>query len=116
MPVPKNVLTRIYNEKATIQDFLDYHLKDKIPVSCLSYEYLEAVNIIGIHAALLLDWQCILAFRNIRYFYMDDYYKEIVNMKESNNSAEDVNHLLYKFIRDNIHVIPNDFNFRKLGQ
>lgn len=115
LPVPKEVLTRIYNGKATIQDFLDYHLEDKIPVSCLSYEYFKVVNIIGIHKALLLDWKCIFASNNIGIF-MDDYYEQIANIKSSSNSADDFNHLLYKFIKDNIYSVPNDFNFEKLGQ
>ena len=35
LPVPKEVLERIYNNYATIEDFINYDLANKIPIECL---------------------------------------------------------------------------------
>lgn len=93
LSVPKEVLKRIYSGQATIQDIIDYDLKDKVPVDALSYPYREISSIIGMEEAVHLDWDTVLPLNSYR----------LVDWFRKNSSSEDLvdwNALLYRTLKE----------------
>jgi len=92
LPVPKEVLKRIYNGTATIEDIIQYDLKDKVPVECLYYQYREIASIVGMEVAVGLDWNAILPFKHYK----------ILGWFQNNSasSASEWNTLLYGTIKE----------------
>jgi len=92
LPVPKEVLKRIYNRKATIEDIIQYDLKDKVPTDCLDYKYSEISAIVGMEVAVALDWDTILPLQSY----------QLLNWFRNNSASRalDWNNLLYKTIKE----------------
>lgn len=95
--VPKEVQKRIYQKKATPEDFLSYNLVDKIPINCLDNKYKSIIEIVGIKKGLELDWECVLSIKPEYTTELEEWFQKNTTPEQS---SEELNNLLYTSIKD----------------
>ena len=95
--VPESVLNRIYSNTLDFQDYVDYNLEDKVPLTCLDEIDAKIVEKFGIERAKTVDWELIELKGNQLSSTIDDI----------SEYCEDINEELYKFVRTD--MLPKDY-------
>ncbi|MBR2289933.1 MAG: hypothetical protein IJ867_04895 [Clostridia bacterium] len=98
LQVPKSVLNKVYEERLSFEEFLQYELEGKIPVSCLAEEDRKIIEKFGIEKAKTFDWELLG-------YYADSRFKDALMGIEV--QTEDVNMALYELAKDQIK--PSDY-------
>ena len=91
LDVSQEVLDHVYNNKISFEEYINYELEDKIPVTCLKANDYELVTFFGLEKAKLLDWKLIHSNDNVRDTLLT------LDPKEP-----DINRLLYQQVVDRI--------------
>lgn len=104
LKVPKHILTFIYNNMISLEDFVKYDLYDKIPTSCITPLDRQIIEKFGYEKVRDLDWQMF----NVNLFYNNISVREILMGIDSN--VTDLNLALYEKLKDIIR--PSDYSPR----
>ena len=92
LKVPKNILTKVYNKTLYFNEYIEYELEDKIPISCLIEQDRKIVEKFGLEKSKTLDWELLNTFSiNARDILM--------SMPESTTN---LNTTLYEIVKDRI--------------
>ncbi len=59
LKVPKHILNKVYNCTLSFNEFIEYQLDDKIPISCIIESDRRIVEKFGIDKCKVLDWELI---------------------------------------------------------
>ena len=59
LKVPKDILNKVYNCYLSFNEFIEYQLEDKIPISCIKESDRRIVSKFGIDKCRELDWKLI---------------------------------------------------------
>ena len=57
--LPQDILDKVYNRKLSLNEFIEYELDDKIPISCIVEEDRKIVEKFGVDKCKGLDWELI---------------------------------------------------------
>lgn len=110
LKVPKNILAKVYNCTLSFNEFIEYNLDDKIPISCLEISDRHIVLKFGIKKAKNLDWELL----DKQVYYNNINFKEI--LMSINPSVEDLNAYLYELVKDQIKPIDYSSQMKKVYQ
>lgn len=101
LKVPKHILNKVYNCTLSFNEFIEYQLDDKIPISCIIESDRKIVEKFGIELCKDLDWKLInkRIFDNINF-------RDILMSIDS--QTEDINKALYELVKDRIK--PSDYS------
>lgn len=97
LDIPEGIVNKVYNNKLTFQEYIEYNLEDKIPVSCLNEIHRMVVEKVGVEKSKDLDWELI----NLKGFELSGTIKDI------DINCDDINNELYKFVRTDMR--PKDY-------
>ena len=97
LPVPKNILNKVYNCTLTLEEYYAYHLDDKIPTSCIAEFDRKIVDRFGVEKCKKLDFETL----TLGLFYSSDV--NIRNVLLSiDPKVDDINLALYEALKDKI--------------
>lgn len=94
LKVPRQILFSVYDCNVTFSEFIEYHLDDKIPISCLGEPYRSIVQKFGIEKCKELDWELIDDYK-----FDDDFLNILLSIDPT---ISDVNQTLYELVKDKI--------------
>ena len=94
--VPKNILDKVYSSSLSFDEFIDYQLDDKIPISCIRYSDRKIVEKFGIDKCRGLDWELINNPMLILHIDIRDALMSI------DSQIEDINKTLYESVKNQI--------------
>ena len=96
LKVPKYILNKVYNCTLSFNEFIEYQLDDKIPISCIVAYDRKIVEKFGIDKCKELDWELInngITDNNINFRNM---------LMSISSQTEDINQTLYKLVKNQI--------------
>ena len=102
LKVPKYILNKVYNCTLSFNEFIEYQLDDKIPISCIVAYDRKIVEKFGIDKCKELDWELInngINDNNINFRNM---------IMSISSQTEDINQTLYKLVKNQIK--PSDYS------
>lgn len=102
LKVPKYILNKVYNCTLSFNEFIEYQLDDKIPISCIVAYDRKIVEKFGIDKCKELDWELInngITDNNINFRNM---------LMSISSQTEDINQTLYKLVKNQIK--PSDYS------
>ncbi|MBQ8872290.1 MAG: hypothetical protein IJ018_06035 [Bacilli bacterium] len=102
LKVPRYILNNIYDCMLSFNEFIEYQLDDKIPISCLTESDRKIIERFGIDKCKELDWELI----NKRIYDNDINFRDILMSIDS--QTEDINRTLYELVKDQIS--PSDYS------
>lgn len=102
LKVPKHILNKVYNCILSFNEFIEYQLDDKIPISCIIESDRRIVEKFGIDRCKELDWELI----NKRIYGNNISFRDI--LMSINSQTEDINHALYELVKNQIK--PSDYS------
>ena len=102
LKVPKSILNKVYNCTLSFNEFIEYQLDDKIPISCIIESDRRIVEKFGIDKCKELDWELI----NKSIYYNDINFRNILMSIDS--QTDDINLALYELVKDRIK--PSDYS------
>lgn len=88
LDMPEHVLNKIYNNTLTFQEYTEYNLEDKVPISCLTEVHRNVVERFGVERSKSLDWDLI----NLKGFEL------IGTLKDISETSDNINEELYRFV------------------
>ena len=98
--VPKYILNKVYDSTLSLNEFIEYNLDDKIPISCVREADREIIEKFGIDRCKNLDWELI---------NKSVYYNRNVNFRDAlmfiDPHTEDINGDLYKLVKNQLKPI-----------
>lgn len=97
LDMPEGIVNKVYNCKLTFQEYIEYNLEDKVPISCLNEIHRMVVEKVGVEKSKNLDWELI----NLKGFELTG------TIKDLDVNCEDINNELYKFVRTDMR--PKDY-------
>lgn len=97
LDMPEHVLTKVYNNTLTFQEYTEYNLEDKVPTSCLTEVHRHVVERFGVERSKSLDWELI----DLKGFEL------IGTIKDINETADNINEELYRFVINDMR--PRDY-------
>ena len=103
LKVPKYILNKVYNCTLSFNEYIEYQLDDKIPISCIIESDRKIVERFGVQKSKKLDWDLINTST----------YNNTINIKDilmSIDPHEDINQVLYELVKDKIR--PNQYSPR----
>lgn len=100
LPVPKDVLQRIYGNTLSFPDYIKYDLVDKIPITCLDDIDRKLVERFGFEKVKILDWELLTGVS------MGGY--ETKEMLLELDPSEDLNKVLHDLAKKKIK--PKDYS------
>ena len=95
LKVPKHIISKVYTCDVSFEEFIEYQLDDKIPISCISETERKIVERFGISKCKELDWKLIKSR-----IYYDETFKDI--LMSIDLQTEDINLALYELVKDKI--------------
>lgn len=96
LKVPRYILKNVYNCTLPFNEFIEYELDDKIPISCIIDSDRQIVEKFGIEKSKTLDWELL----NKYVYYNNINFKELLMGVEP--SVGDINAKLYELVKDKI--------------
>ena len=108
LKVPRHILKKVYNRTLSIDEFFEYKLDDKIPITCIYDTDRKIVEKFGIDKCKELDWQLI----NSTKYYSDIRIRNILMSIDA--QTEDINRALYEIVKDQIRPIDYSPKMAKL--
>lgn len=110
--VPKDILNKVYNCTLTFNEYIEYGLDEKIPITCIMNSDRKIVDKFGIEKCKNLDWDLLNKYDN-----KFNSFKDIVMSIDSD--IDDINTLLYEEAKKSLKPIdytpkmkeayPNDY-------
>ena len=97
LKVPKDILNKVYNCYLSFNEFIDYQLEDKIPISCIKESDRRIVSKFGIDKCRELDWELI---NKSLYYNNNINFRDILMSIDS--KTEDINNTLYELVKNQI--------------
>lgn len=108
LKVPKDILNKVYNCYLSFNEFIDYQLEDKIPISCIKESDRRIVSKFGIDKCRELDWELI----NKSLYYNNINFRDILMSIDS--KTEDINNTLYELVKNQIRSRDYTSKMRKV--
>ena len=102
LKVPKYILNKVYNCNLSFNEYIEYQLDDKIPVSCIIESDRRIVEKFGIDKCKELDWELI----NKRIYDNEINFRDILMSIDS--QTDDINLALYELVKNQIK--PSDYS------
>lgn len=102
LKVPKYILNKVYNCTLSFNEYIEYQLDDKIPLSCIMEQDRKIVERFGIERCKELDWDLI----NKIIYNNDVSFKDILMSIDS--QTEDINRTFYELVKDQIR--PSEYS------
>mgnify|MGYP004455631987 FL=1 len=102
LKVPKDILNKVYNCYLSFNEFIEYQLEDKIPISCIKESDRRIVSKFGIDKCRELDWELI---NKTLYYNMNINFRDVLMSIDS--KTENINNTLYELVKNQIR--PNDY-------
>ncbi len=102
LKVPKDILNKVYNCYLSFNEFIEYQLEDKIPISCIKESDRRIVSKFGIDKCRELDWKLI---NKTLYYNMNINFRDVLMSIDS--KTENINNTLYELVKNQIR--PNDY-------
>ena len=99
--LPKKVLSRVYNDKLSLREYIQYELYGKIPVTCIFEPDWKLLDKFGLERVLSLDWELL----NQSFDHRVDLDLMKILLEEIPAETEDINKALYERVVD---IIPPD--------
>lgn len=99
--LPKKVLSRVYNDKLSLREYIQYELYGKIPVTCIFEPDRKLLDKFGLERVLSLDWELL----NQSFDHRVDLDLMKILLEEIPAETEDINKALYERVVD---IIPPD--------
>ncbi len=59
LPIPKDVMEKVYKNTLTFEEYIEYNLEDKVPIDCLAPRDRLLVEKFGVERVKNLDWELI---------------------------------------------------------
>lgn len=104
LKIPKNILNKVYGCTLSFDEFIEYELDDKIPISCIIESDRKIVEKFGIDKCKELDWELI---KEKAVFFRKEI--NIIDILMSIDSqVDDINNTLYDLLKDKIK--PSDYS------
>lgn len=97
LKIPKYILNRVYNCTLSFNEFFEYDLDNKIPISCIVESDRKIVEKFGIERCKELDWNLI---NNKSYGYRDVDFRNLLMAIDS--QTENINNSLYELVKDQV--------------
>ena len=97
LKVPKDILNKVYNCYLSFNEFIEYQLEDKIPISCIKESDRRIVSKFGIDKCRELDWELI---NKSLYYNNNINFRDILMSIDS--KTEDINNTLYELVKNQI--------------
>ena len=95
--VPKRILSKVYNNRVTLKEYIEYELYGKIPLECLLEEDRKILDKFGLEKILSLDWELF----NISFYIHDEIDLNLI-LKNIPKEVEDINEILYELLKTKI--------------
>lgn len=95
--MPERIVNKVYNNNLTFQEYMEYNLSDKVPVSCLTEIHRTVVEKFGVERSKDLDWELI----DLKGFELSETIEDI------DENSENINQELYRFVRTDMR--PKDY-------
>ena len=112
LKVPSHILARVYHSSLPLEDFIEYHLEDKIPISCIRPEDRKIVEKFGIDKCRDLDWELLNnTMISSPYNYDIDLNELLLSIDEN---TENINNALYELIKDKVKPVDYSSKMRKV--
>ena len=105
--VPKNILKDVYRCTLSFNDFIEYQLEDKIPISCIKESDRRIVEKFGIDKCKELDWELINGATR-SYFQVRDILMSL------DPQTENINNALYELVKDQISLREYSSKMKKV--
>lgn len=102
LKVPKNILKSVYDCTLTLNDFIEYQLDGKIPISCILEVDRKILEKFGIDKCKKLDWELINNSRSMRNNSCTSRYWFWNILMSIDSKTDDINLALYELIKDQI--------------
>ena len=109
LKVPKDILNKVYNCYLSFNEFIDYQLEDKIPISCIKESDRRIVSKFGIDKCRELDWELI---NKSLYYNNNINFRDILMSIDS--KTEDINNTLYELVKNQIRSRDYTSKMRKV--
>lgn len=107
LKVSKNTLNKIYDCTLPFEDYIQFRLDDKIPISCVAEADRKIIERFGIEKCKVLDWELI-----------NSIYNSDINIRDIlmsiNPQTENVNHTLYELVKDQIKPINYSMKMKEV--
>ena len=97
LEIPEKIVNKVYNSNLSFQDYIEYKLEDKVPITCLNEMHRIIVEKFGIHQSKKIDWELI----DLKGFELSETIEDI------DENSENINEELYKFVRTDMR--PKDY-------
>lgn len=97
LEIPEKIVNKVYNNNLSFQDYIEYKLEDKVPISCLNEIHRTIVEKFGIERSKKIDWELI----DLRGFELSETIEDI------DENSENINEELYRFVRTDMR--PKDY-------
>ena len=97
LEVPERIVNRVYNNNLSFQDYIEYKLIDKVPISCLNEMHRIIVEKFGIERSKKIDWELI----DLKGFELSETIEDI------DETSDNINEELYRFVRTDMR--PKDY-------
>lgn len=103
LDVPRRIQSKIYNDRLTLSEYIEYELYGKIPVTCIMPSERALLDKFGLEKVLKLDWKLI----NKSYRIGEEIDFKKILLEEIPPETEDLNEALYTQVVDKI--LPDDY-------
>ena len=97
LDMPDWILEKIYTNNLSFQEYMEYELEEKIPISCLNEIHRKVVEKFGIDRAKDIDWELI----DLKGYGLSSTIDDI------SENCTDINEELYKFVRSD--MLPKEY-------
>ena len=98
LQVPNSILNKVYNCTLSIEDFFEYQLDDKIPITCIIESDRQIVEKFGLEKCKDLDWETLQ--KPLYYSKVFQSAKDALMSIDPN--VDNINFALYELVKDSM--------------
>lgn len=107
LKIPKDILNKVYSCTLSFNEFIEYDLEDKIPISCITYNDRKVVEKFGIDKCKKLDWE-LLSSVNGSYNISKDI------LMSFDAQTENINANLYELVKNQIRPVDYSSQMKRI--
>lgn len=107
LKIPKDILNKVYSCTLSFNEFIEYDLEDKIPISCITYNDRKVVEKFGIDKCKKLDWE-LLSPVNGSYNISKDI------LMSFDTQTENINANLYELVKNQIRPVDYSSQMKRI--